>query len=149
MSKVGGMKTNLTLLFFVAGAFAMALSHFSFAADEEEAKAREALAGKWKGGVEDGATGHELTFSAEAVSGARDGKQNLGAGTFTIDQSTTPWSLDAVRTEGGKKGQLNLGIYSLRGNTLKWCVDPSGKDRPTKFATGDGNFLLVLRRVRE
>ena len=140
------MKMNLTSLFITAGAVLVALAPLGLAADKE-AEAREALLGKWKGGVDNGATGHELTFTLEDVSGNRDGKQNLGAGTFTIDQSTTPWSMDAVRTQGGRRGGLNLGIYSLEGNTLKWCVDPSGKNLPTEFSTSSGNFLQMVERV--
>jgi uncharacterized protein (TIGR03067 family) len=140
------MKYAVTLVFGVAAAVAIAVAQFAVAADHAEG--RKDLSGSWKGAVENGATGHELTFTAELISATKDGKQDLGAGTFTVDQSTKPWSMDAVRTKGGKEGQLNLGIYSLEGDTLKWCVDPAGKERPTKFATEGGNFLLVLKRVK-
>ena len=50
-------------------------------AAEDAAEARKSLAGIWAGGVEDGATGHKLTITAETISGKRDEKQFLGEGT--------------------------------------------------------------------
>jgi uncharacterized protein (TIGR03067 family) len=113
---------------------------------EDDAKARKELVGTWKGQVDEGATGHVLTFTTTTITGTRDGKQNLGAGTFKLDLATKPPRMDATRTKGGKKGEKYLGIYSLEGDTLKWCVGLPGGKRPTELATKEGQFLLILKR---
>ncbi len=132
-----------------AVAVAIAIEQPAVAADDDTkgAQARKKLVGTWKGAVVDGATGHKLTFTTKLIKGKKE-DQDLGAGTFTLDLSKSPFHLDATRTEGGKKGQLYKGIYSLDGDTLKWCVSTPGNDRPTKFATEGSSFLLVLKRAR-
>lgn len=130
----------------------MSLARFAAAADKEvdaDAEARKQLVGVWKGSVENGAKGHELTFTVDDIAGLQDGKKDLGAGTFTLDLSKTPCCMDAKGTKRPQDGKTYLGIYSLEGDTLKWCVAASGKDRPTKFATGNGNFCLVLQRQKK
>jgi len=46
-------------------------------------------------------------------------------------------------------GQVYQGIYELDGQTLRLCVAPPGKPRPTEFETrpGDGRSLHLRRRV--
>ena len=46
----------------------------------------------------------------------------------------------------GKRERTFLGIYSLEGDTLKWCVDNRQKERPTEFRSAGGKYLLVLKR---
>jgi uncharacterized protein (TIGR03067 family) len=115
-------------------------------AAESDAEARKNLTGKWEGRVDEGATGHQLTINAERIVAKRDGKQDLGEGTFQLDLTTQPFRFDALRTKGPQKGKKYLGIYRLEGDTLKWCVSTPGNDRPTEFATKDNHFLLILKR---
>ncbi len=116
---------------------------------EDEAEARKNLVGIWKGRVDDGATGHVLKFTAKGITGTKDGRQDLGAGTFKLNLATTPWHMDAKGTKGAQKGRTYLGIYSLEEDTLKWCVSLPGAQRPTEFATKEGQFLLILKRQKE
>lgn len=46
-------------------------------------------------------------------------------------------------------GQVHRGIYELDGQTLRLCVAPLGKPRPSEFETrpGDGRSLHLRRRV--
>ena len=101
--------------------------------------------GSWKGGVQNGASGHQLKITADRIIGTIDGRRSLGEGSFKLDASTKPWRMDATGTKGPHKGDTFLGICSVQGDTLKWCVG-SADERPTEFATADGNFLLVLKR---
>ena len=57
------------------------------------------------------------------------------AGTFTINPTKTPKTID-VRLESneGKETKL-LGIYQIKGGTRKSCFAFPGKDRPTRFST--------------
>ena len=112
------------------------------------AKANRDLVGVWKGHVEDGATGHILTFTATHVSGKRV-TDDLGEGTFVLDRTKKPWVLDATCTRGTDRGSTYLGICLLKGDTLKWCVSTPGSARPTKFATAGSAFCLVLKRQKK
>ena len=66
-----------------------------------------------------------------------------------LDLTKKPRRMDATYTKGSEKGKTYLGIYSLEGDTLKWCVNVSQDERPAKFATGGSNFLLILKRQKD
>jgi uncharacterized protein (TIGR03067 family) len=55
--------------------------------------------------------------------------------------------MDAVYTEGRNQGQVCLGIYQMEGDTLRWCVSNRNGQRPVDFATGQGNWLMVLQKI--
>jgi hypothetical protein len=104
------------------------------------------IEGVWKGRVENGATGHELTITADAIVGRKDGRRSLGEGSYKLDTTATPWTLDATGTKGSHKGEDFVGIASVNGDVLRWCVSGRGAKRPSEFSTGGGRFLLVLKR---
>ena len=134
---------------FVSFVCLIAVAQFVVAADDN-AEARKKLVGTWKGGVEDGAQGHVLTITPDLVSCITikgDKESKIGGGTVKLDLSKKPWRMDATGTQGGQKGRSWFGIYSLEGDTLKYCVN--SKQAPTEFNTGDGNFCLVLKRQDE
>jgi uncharacterized protein (TIGR03067 family) len=133
---------------FIAFTLVVAAAQVALAA-EGEAEARKSLAGTWAGGVENGATGHQLTITTENISGTRNQKQFLGEGKFTLDTTQKPWRLDATGTKGSPKGKTYLGICLLDGDALKWCVATPGNERPKELATKDSNFLLVLKRQKD
>ncbi|NQT87662.1 TIGR03067 domain-containing protein [bacterium] len=129
-----------TLLLILAGP--------ALAGAADDAKARKALVGVWKGRVQDGATGHIITFTTTHVSGEQGGN-DLGEGKFVLDLTKKPRVMDATGTRGSDKGQTYLGIYSLEGDTLKWCVSPPGNERPTELKTSGSNFCLILKRHKK
>ena len=131
----------ITLLFVMAAAVCARGA-------EADKEARKALEGVWVGRVEDGATGHELTITTDHITGKKDEKQYLGEGGFKLDLTKKPWKMDATGTKGPQKGRRYLGIYTLEGDTLKWCVSSPGNERPTELATKEGQFLLVLKRQK-
>ena len=53
-----------------------------------------------------------------------------------------------IRPEGEK--DTILAIYEQEGDTLKVCISPVGKERPTEFASkpGTGHALVVLKREK-
>ena len=74
-----------------------------------------------------------------------EGTINHGEGAHTFNLKESPRWLDATKTnERGRKEEY-LGIYSLEGDTLKWCVS-RGKVRPTEFLTAKGSFLVIIKR---
>jgi uncharacterized protein (TIGR03067 family) len=71
-------------------------------------------------------------------------------GTFKLDPSKTPRHIDILSASGPNKGKALLGIYELKGATLRYCVAQPGKDRPTEFTgkAGSGCGLYVSKRMK-
>lgn len=67
---------------------------------------------------------------------------------ITIDPSRKPKTIDYDMTEGFTKGQKQLGIYELEGDTFKSCFAKPGVDRPTDFKPGEGRTLSVWKRTK-
>jgi uncharacterized protein (TIGR03067 family) len=72
-------------------------------------------------------------------------------GTFKLDATKKPKTIDATFTEGPEKGTTMLGIYELEGDVYKVCFNVTGKDRPTEFAgkKGSGHVFQILRRDKK
>jgi uncharacterized protein (TIGR03067 family) len=72
-------------------------------------------------------------------------------GTFKVDPTKKPKTMDITMADGDMKGKTMVGIYELEGDTYKLCVDMSGKSRPTEFAVkpGSGFVLEVLKREKK
>jgi uncharacterized protein (TIGR03067 family) len=73
-------------------------------------------------------------------------------GTFKVDVSKKPKTIDITFTDGPEKGNTILGIYELDGDTYRVCIDLAKKDvRPTKFESKMGTMLVleVLKREKK
>jgi uncharacterized protein (TIGR03067 family) len=68
------------------------------------------------------------------------------AGTFTIDPTTEPRSVDYTDTHGADAGKTFLAIYVIDAETLTFCAAGEGLPRPTSFHTKAGEVLRVNRR---
>lgn len=70
---------------------------------------------------------------------------------FTIDPSKKPKTIDYRMTDGFTKGQQQLGIYEVEGNTFKSCFGKPGATRPTDFTStpGDGRTLSVWKHEEQ
>jgi uncharacterized protein (TIGR03067 family) len=79
----------------------------------------------------------------------REGDKVIVAGTQKLDPTKEPHQIDSVITEGEGKGNTMLGIYELKGDTLRVCFDPQGKERPSDFTPKAGQFGGVVRRVKK
>jgi len=68
---------------------------------------------------------------------------------FTLDTAASPWSIDYVNLAGPVKGQSQLGIAELRGDSLQICMSPPGAPRPSEFAStaGDKRSYTTWRRL--
>jgi uncharacterized protein (TIGR03067 family) len=95
----------------------------------------------------------ELTITGTSMRGrdlGRNGGQGggrgpLGGGTFVMDAAAG--TLDVTQTEGGNAGKHYPGIFSLEGDTLRWCVSNVDRRRPTQLAgQGTSAYLMILRR---
>ena len=72
-------------------------------------------------------------------------------GTFTIDPSKKPKTMDYMVTDGPNKGKTQLGIYELDGDTAKFCFAVPGAERPTDFTSkeGSGRTLSVWKKEKK
>ncbi len=71
-------------------------------------------------------------------------KDEGDGGTFTLDESKTPKTIDFHLTRGRYKGKTQLAIYSLTGDELKLCIARPDIPRPSAFATKRGDDSVVI-----
>lgn len=122
----------------------------------QEADVKSKLIGVWHGfavegkgeNPDKGAVEIELTVTKDLVKAKQfKGKTilDLGEGAFLFDLDRKPFFLDGdKKLDNPNRKEVWLGIASLEGDVLKWCV--GRKARPTDFQTGQGAFLLILKR---
>jgi uncharacterized protein (TIGR03067 family) len=68
--------------------------------------------------------------------------------TFAVDPSKTPKTIDYHMTDGFAKGQKQLGIYEINGDTFKACFAKPGAARPADFQGGVGVTMSVWKRAK-
>jgi uncharacterized protein (TIGR03067 family) len=88
-----------------------------------------------------------LTFKGDKFTSYRGGEKRTGS--YTIDPTKKPKTMEIVPADGPDKGKTWSLIYDLEGNTLRICGREVGKERPTGFNTKDqkGIILMVLRHL--
>lgn len=71
-------------------------------------------------------------------------------GTFKVDVSKSPKTIDVTFTGGPEAGRVSLGIYELEGDVCRVCIGLADKPRPTAFISrpNSGHVLEVLERVK-
>lgn len=73
----------------------------------------------------------------------------VNQGTFKIDPSKKPKTIDIMPKEGDNTGATMKGIYELKGDTQKACWGSPDKDRPTKFSSEGGYTLIVYKKIKK
>ena len=121
---------------------------------EEGRQAKKEWEGTWQcaskvvnGKTEDPA-GWVVIHAGDAYT-LKKGDKVVSAGTNKRDKTVTPHTIDATPSVGNGKGQTALGIYEVKGDTMRLCLAPAGKDRPKAFASaeGSGHILEAWKRV--
>ncbi len=114
---------------------------------------RDLLQGSWTvAELEvDGQPAPSLGDAHVVIKGNRFTTSGMGAeykGTLEIDASKSPRQLNMNFDAGPEKGNVNLAIYKLDGDTWTMCIATQGKLRPKRFATrpGTGFVLETLTR---
>jgi uncharacterized protein (TIGR03067 family) len=87
----------------------------------------------------------KITFAGDKWTVREDGNVVQG-GTHKVDSAKK--QVDAMVTEGQDKGSTMLGIYELKGDTMKVCFDPMGKNRPTSLTAKAGQMSAVIQREK-
>jgi uncharacterized protein (TIGR03067 family) len=88
-----------------------------------------------------------LTFKGDMVThhqGAKDEK-----GTFKVDTSKKPWTIDVTPTEGEDKGKTMKGLISIEGDTLKIAFSMDQQTRPTAISSDKGSKTMVMTFPRD
>ena len=67
-------------------------------------------------------------------------------GTYTLDPTRNPKTIDWNDTIGEDAGKTLLAIYALEGDRLAFCAAYPGQERPTAFRTRPGQVLRVSQR---
>ena len=112
--------------------------------------------GEWEGHVTDGDGSNPgqrrmnitLTITEKKIAAGGQGNM-MGDGTYKVAGSGAKFRhIDAKGTSGQYQGKLYEGIFTVEGDTLKWCAGNPGKGRPAalKTDTRAGHFLMVLTR---
>jgi uncharacterized protein (TIGR03067 family) len=138
---------------------ALALVPFAAGGDDDAKKDIERFQGTWR--VESAELGGEklpldmLKDFRLIIEGTKFTEKfspdQISHGTFKVDVSKKPKTVDVTFTDGPNKGKTLLGIYELDGDTYKACFDISGKERPTKFESKKDTpvVLEVLKREKK
>jgi uncharacterized protein (TIGR03067 family) len=96
--------------------------------------------------------GEEMLRGARiVVKGNRFISTGMGAiyeGQIELDASASPRQLDMKFDAGPEKGNTNLCIYELEGDTWKLCIATHGTVRPDKFASTKGCGFAVETLIR-
>ena len=143
----------------IATALAIFLAAISFtrAAETEAAKKDIAqLQGEWTM-VSASADGQEMpaqmrqqmkrVCKGNVTTTTMSGQVYLKAN-FTLDPSKTPKTIDYHMTDGFAKGQKQLGIYEINGDTFKASFAKPGVARPADFKGGQGVTVSVWKRAK-
>ena len=96
-------------------------------------------------------SGGMLANARVEITGNRFSSLGMGTvyeGTVTLDDSAIPHQLNMKFDAGPEKGNTNLGIYELKGDSWKICLSTRGEVRPTAFSApaGSGFIFEVLTR---
>ena len=158
------MKTPACLAFakLLAGCLLFTLVTNGFSQGQgNDAAERRKIIGVWQGAVVEGDGSKqgsarqrisELVITADKIT-ARDARGvSMGEGTYRLSVADKLKAIDTTGTAGPTQGKSFQGIYTLEGDTLKWC---SGNDRARtrpaelKTNTGNGHFLMILTRKKQ
>lgn len=76
--------------------------------------------------------------------------QGPAKGTYKIDATKSPRTIDLTFTEGPPKGISIRGIYELDATTYKLCIARPGSDRPKRFDSKaeDGGAIQILKKTK-
>jgi uncharacterized protein (TIGR03067 family) len=93
-----------------------------------------------------------LSEARIVIEGDRFTSTGMGAiyaGTFKLDTAAKPRRIDMTFDVGPEAGNVNRGIYELKGGAWRLCLATRGEARPAGFATqhGSGFALETLKRA--
>jgi uncharacterized protein (TIGR03067 family) len=89
-----------------------------------------------------------LTFAGNKVS-FKNPKGEKEEGTYKVDPTGRPKTIDVMPGTGDAKGKTLLGLYNLEGDELTLCIGGLDDPRPAKIEGGRDITLMVLKREKK
>lgn len=138
-----------------------AMGVFGDGPDDAVKKELKAMAGTWRAvSIEtDGKKAPDDVLRIVVMTRDETGKTVIRRGDTVVlesmiqklNPSKKPKTIDTEQTVGEHKGKTVLGIYEINESTLRVCLAPPGKERPTEFSAkaGSGNSLAVYMREKK
>jgi uncharacterized protein (TIGR03067 family) len=131
----------------------------SLAQDEDPAAAERAkFAGTWAivSGEQDGQRipvaafeGQTLVFDGDRYYVKRNG-ETIEQGTFVVDPTKSPRTIELRIEQGKDKDQSQVGIYRLEGDSLRIAFARAGeKERPARFMTEPDSETFIVELERQ
>jgi uncharacterized protein (TIGR03067 family) len=122
--------------------------------DEKTTTDKQTLQGTWEyvsatrgGKPYEEPIGVRITFVGDSITRIIEKKTQEHK--YTLSPNKQPKEISFIVVKDGKD-EVSTGIYSLEGDTLKWCFNLPGKPVPTTLASREGDelTLCVLKRVK-
>jgi uncharacterized protein (TIGR03067 family) len=117
-------------------------------------KAPAALQGTWVVAsingqpAPDGSSEMSLTFAGDKYHQTVNGEVNE-RGTFAVDASKKPMTIDLTITEGADAGTVQLGILEITGDSMRLALDmPGAKQRPGDFTVKEGAIVVAATKKK-
>ena len=96
----------------------------------------------------EGAPETSVTFKGDTYQQTSGGQVNE-RGTFKVDASKKPMTIDLTIVEGSDAGKTQLGIFEVSGDTLRANFGLAGeKTRPADLKPAEGSLLLVAKKKK-
>ena len=142
----------------VVGAVLTAIASAADSNDEALKKDRKQIEGTWKvaalevdgnKAMDEDAKKLRVVFGPDGSWSLKSEENEISKGTSTIDPTKAPKAIDFTVTGGNDSGKQSVGIYEVADDTLKFCVAPSGLERPSGFSSTSGSQHILLTLVRE
>ena len=134
---------------------ALAVGAACLLAGTSDATPVDPLAGVWSvvattnGGKNDSQLKDFAATFADGTLTFRSKEGNEHTGTYTLDVSKVPPTLDFIPADGPHQGKTLKGIFAIENDELRLCLGKEGEERPAAFRSeaGDQTVLLVLKRA--
>ena len=90
-----------------------------------------------------------LTFTGANYHQTVGGQVNE-RGTFKVDTSKKPMTIDLTIVEGSDAGKTQPGIFEISGDTLRAHFDvPGGKTRPVDMKETPGSLMVIAKKQQK
>jgi uncharacterized protein (TIGR03067 family) len=83
------------------------------------------------------------TDGSYTLTPAKDSKAAATSGTYKLDTTKAPMTIDTAVKGGTYDGKTLLGIVKVDGDTMTVCFAEPGKDRPKAFESKEGSGVVL------
>ena len=96
----------------------------------------------------EGAPAMTVTFTGDQYHQTLGGKV-IERGTFRLDASKKPMTIDLLIAEGDDAGKAQIGVAEVSGDTMRLSLDtPGAGRRPTDFTVSDGVVVIAGKKTK-